>query len=359
MKVGILGLPSSGKTTLFNLLTGMSADTTPFGAGKREVNLGSVKVPDHRIEKLTKLYEPKKITYTEISFVDLAGLPKPEDRKSGGVDELIPHLREADALAIVLRDFQSDQTPPPLGKVSPLAELEAVRADLIVADLGIAEKKLDRLEREKKSGDKEKVVEYEIFSKLIACLEEERFLSELEFKPNELKRISGYGFLTLKGMMLLQNCGEDDGTSTSSELAAHAEKLNAPLVAMNSLLEQEVAELPEEERAEFCESLGIEGSARDRFIRAAYESLNLISFFTAGPKEVRAWTVTRGSNAQRAAGKIHTDMERGFIRAEVIPHDVLIELGSEKAVKDQGKMRLEGRDYIVQDGDVIVVRFSA
>lgn len=359
MKVGILGLPSSGKTTLFNLLTGMSADTTPFGAGKREVNLGSVKVPDVRIEKLAQLYEPKKVTYTEISFVDLAGLPKPEDRKSGGVDDLIPHLRDADALAIVLRGFHSEQTPPPLGKVSPVAELDAVRADLIVADLGIAEKKLDRLEREKKSGDKEKVAEYEVFRKLQACLEEERFLSDLDLEPNEEKRISGYGFLTLKGFLLLQNCGDDGGAAASPELEAQAKILGAPLVAMNTLLEQEVAELPEEERSEFCESLGIEGGARDRFIRAAYESLKLISFFTAGPKEVRAWTVTQGSNAQRAAGKIHTDLERGFIRAEVIPNEVLIELGSEKAVKDQGKMRLEGRDYIVQDGDVIVVRFSA
>jgi len=359
MKVGILGLPGSGKTTLFNLLTGLSADTTPFGATRREANLGSVKVPDERIERLVALYDPKKTTYTEISFVDLAGLPKAEERSGGGIDELIPHLRDADALAIVLRDFESSVAPPPLGKVDPVAELEAVRADLILADMSTAEKRLDRLAREKKSGDPEKVKEHALFERIRAALEVERFLSELDIEPAELRLISGYGFLTLKGLLLLQNRGEEAGAEPSAVLTAEAEKIGAPLVAMNTLLEQEVTELPEEERAEFCESLGIEGGARDRFIRGAYEALKLISFFTAGPKEVRAWTVTKGSNAPTAAGKIHSDMERGFIRMEVIPWDVLVELGSEKAVKEQGKMRLEGKEYIVEDGEVVVVRFSA
>ncbi len=358
MKVGILGLPGSGKTTLFNLLTGLSADTTPFGASRREANLGSVKVPDERIDRLVELYAPKKTTYTEISFVDLAGLPKAEERSSG-IDDLIPHLRDADALAIVLRDFESALPPPPLGKVDPAAELDAVRADLILADMGTAEKRLDRLAREKKSGDAEKVREFALFERLHACLEEERFLRKLALEPPEMRLISGYGFLTLKGFLLLQNRGEEGGDEPSVALAGAAKKMNAPLVSMNTLLEKEVIELPEEERAEFCESLGIAGGGRDRFIRGAYKALKLISFFTAGPKEVRAWTVTKGSNAPTAAGKIHSDMERGFIRMEVIPWDVLVELGSEKAVKEQGKMGLEGKEYIVKDGEVVVVRFSA
>lgn len=356
MKVGLMGLPGSGKTTLFNLLTGQTADTTPFASGKKEINLGSVKVPDARVDRLIELYEPKKITHTEISFVDLAGLPGTDDRK--GIDDMIPHLRDADALALVVRDFENDAVPTALGKVSPVAELASVKADLIFADLNTAEKRLERLEREKRSGDKDKIREYEIFAQAKEMLENEQFLSEMKLEPHDEKLIVGYGLLTRKRYVVLHNFGEGAG-EVPADLAKEAESMGAPLVSMNTLLEHEVMELPEEERAEYCESLGIAGDARDKFVRAAYDALNLISFFTAGPKEVRAWTVERGATAQRAAGKIHSDMERGFIRAEVIPFDVMSELETEKAVKEAGRMRLEGRTYIVNDGDVLVIRFSA
>ncbi len=358
MKVGILGLPGTGKTTLFNLLTGQSVDTTPFSSGKKAANLGSVKVPDERIDRLVELYEPGKITLTEIQFVDLAGLPRADEGGREGIDELIPFLRDADALAVVLRDFESDQVPAAKGKVDGALELADVRADLILADLGITENRLDRLAKEKRSGDKEKIREYELFERIRDCLEEEKMLYDVELTADEEKLIIGYGLLTRKRFILLRNFGEGADAAIPPSLAGQAEAMNAPIVSMNVLLEQEVMELPVEERAEFCETLGIEGGARDRFIRAAYEALDLISFFTAGPKEVRSWTVERGASARRAAGKIHTDMERGFIRAEVIPFETLSELGSEKAVKEKGKMRLEGKGYIVADGDVMVIRFS-
>lgn len=351
-----MGLPSSGKTTLFNLLTGQTADTTPFASGKKEINLGSVMVPDVRIDRLIELNQPKKITHTEISFVDLAGLPNTDDRK--GIDDMIPHLRDADALTLVVRDFENASAPAALGKVNCVSELNSVKSDLIFADLNTAEKRLERLEREKRGGDKDKIREYEIFEKAKEMLENEQFLSEMKLEPHDEKLIVGYGLLTKKRYVVMHNFGEGSG-EIPEELAKEAASMGAPLVSMNTLLEHEVMEIPEEERAEYCESLGIAGDARDKFVRAAYDALNLISFFTAGPKEVRAWTVERGATAQRAAGKIHSDMERGFIRAEVIPFDVMSELETEKAVKEAGKMSLEGRSYIVNDGDVLVIRFSA
>lgn len=357
MKVGILGLPSSGKTTLFNLLTGSGADTTPFGSGKREANLGVVKVPDERLERLRVLFDSKKITYAEISFVDLAGVPG-DDRSAERAEDLLPHLRDADALALVLRDFESPHVPLPEGWSGPLADLDEIRSDLIISDLATVEKKLGHLEKEKKSGDKAKVREYELFVRARECLEGEHRLARLELTEEEQKQLSGYGFLTLKGLILLRNIGEDRSPAAPDPLAARAKQMHVPLVSLNALLEHEVRSLPEEDRETYYEEYGIEGHGRSRFIRGAYEALDLITFFSAAPNEARAWPIRRGLNARRAAGKIHTDLERGFIRAEVIDHETLVALGGEKQAKEKGKMRLEGKDYIVQDGDVLLVRFS-
>ncbi len=357
MKVGILGLPTSGKTTLFNLLTGSDADTTPFSSGKREANLGVVKVPDERLDRLAALYSSKKITPAEISFVDLAGMPG-GSRAAERAEDLLPYLRDADALALVLRDFESTQAPAPGGRIDPTRDLEEIRSDLIIADLASVEKKLGHLERDKKSGDTAKVREYELFLRAKECLDAEKRLAALELEPDEKKCLSGYGFLTLKGLILLHNISEGRPSEPSPELVAKAEQMRASLVTVNALVEHEVRQMPEEERETFYEMYGIAGHGRSRFIHGAYEALDLITFFSAAPNEARAWPIRRGISARRAAGKIHTDMERGFIRSEVIPLDLLIELGGEKEAKEKGKMRLEGKNYIVQDGDVMLIRFA-
>ena len=359
MKAGILGLPTSGKTTLFNLLTGSEADTTPFSSGKREANLGIVKVPDERLDKLAVLCGSKKITHAEISFVDLAGLPGAGgDRAAERAEDMLPYLRDADALALVLRDFESTRAPAPDGRIDPVGDLEEIRSDLIITDLTSVEKKLGHLEREKKSGDPAKVREYELFLRAKECLDSERRLATLDLERDEKKTLSGYGFLTLKGLILLRNISEDRSIEPPPELVAKAEQMRAPLVTVNALVEHEVRQMPEEDRETFYEMYGIEGHGRSRFIRGAYEALDLITFFSAAPNEARAWPIRRGINARRAAGKIHTDMERGFIRSEVIPHEILVELGGEKEAKEKGKMRLEGKEYIVQDGDVMLIRFA-
>ena len=355
MKVGILGLPSSGKTTLFNLLTSSRADTTPYSSGKGEVHLGAVQVADERLDQLARVYGSKKITHAEISFVDLAGMPGAEARRA---DDLIPHLRDADALALVLRDFESETAPAPGGRVDPAADLDEIYSDLILSDLGVAERKLDHLEREKKGKDPTKIREYELITRVKEALESEKRLASLSFDEEEEKHLSGYGFLTLKGVIPLRNIGEGGSPDPSPQLAKKAAALGAPLLSINALLECEVRELPEEERPSFYETFGIEGKARTRFIRAAYEALDLITFFTAAPNEARAWAIPRGIPAARAAGKVHSDMERGFIRAEVIPYPTLVELGGERQAKEKGKMRLEGKEYIVADGDVLLIRFS-
>jgi len=358
MKVGILGLPTCGKSTLFNLLTGSRVETTTFSGGKRGANLGTVKVPDERLYRLTAMHHSKKTTPAEIVFVDLAGIPGAPDRTGERAEDLLPHLRDADALALVLRDFDSEQAPAPGGRVDPAADLEEIRTDLIISDLAIVERKLPFLEKEKRSGERAKTREWELLSRAKECLEGERRLASLGLEPEDLRLLGGYGFLTLKGLVVCRNFGENRGVEPPAPLAARAEQLGAALVSINALLEEEVRELPEEEREEFYRTYGLEGHGRSRFIQAAYRSLDLITFFTTGETESHAWPISRGTTAVRAAGKIHTDLERGFIRAEVIPIDVLFELGGEKQAREKGKMRLEGKEYVVQDGDVILVRFA-
>lgn len=359
MKTGILGLPSSGKTTLFNLLTGSTADTSPFSRGRLEVNLGEVKVPDRRLDALAAIFQPKKTTYAEISFVDLAGLPGGANRANERAENLIPYLRDADALVLVLRDFESPHAPSPDNRaIDPLTDLDEIRSDLIVADLSIVERKLERLAKEKKSGDPAKTREYELFTRARECLEADKRISSLELSREEAKAFSNYGFLTLKGIILLRNYGEGKSAEAPAALVERAARMGAPLTSMNALLETEVLDFPEEERTTFYEEYGITGDARECFIHAAYESLDLISFFTGGEKDCHAWTIRRGTGAAWAAGKIHSDIERGFIRAEVIPGDVFIDLGSEKAAREKGVMKLEGKEYVVKDGDLILFRFS-
>jgi hypothetical protein len=349
MKIGMVGFPGSGKTTIFNALTGAHAQTGVPG-GKARENLGTIKVPDPRIDKLSALHASKKNVYAEIAFVDVVGRAEPGAK--GALDaHTLAAMRECEVLALVLRAFAN----PALAEApDPLRDLANFRAELILSDLGPLENRQERMKKEH-GKDTEKT----LVARCIAHLEAEQPLITLDFSTEEQRTLAGFGLLTLKPMLCLLNQEEGDvakGIPDAVGQAAHSAGLD--LIGISGKIEMDIADLPPQEQPEFLAALGIAASARDRFIREAYAKLDLISFLTTGPDESRAWTIKRGSTAQRAAGRIHSDIERGFIRAEVISYSELVALGSEKKAREAGKLRLEGKDYIVQDGDVIEFRFN-
>jgi len=352
MKVGIVGFPGSGKTTIFNALTGMRAQTG--AGGKARENLGVIKVPDPRIDKLAELHQSKKRVYAEISFVDVAARPDaaPAHGAKGGLDaQVLAAMRECDALVLVVRAFAN---PLLAEQPQPARDMAAFSVEMLLSDLGPLENRRERLKKE--SGkDKEKA----LIAKCLAHLEAERPLGTLALSAEERQVLAGFGLLTLKPLLGLLNQEEADFShGIPPEAAAAAKGLGLDLMAISGKIEMDIAALPPEEQGDFLKDLGLESSARDRFIRAVYAKLDLISFLTTGPDESRAWTVARGTTAQRAAGRIHSDIERGFIRAEVVSYEELAALGSEKKARDAGRLRLEGKEYVVQDGDVIEFRFN-
>jgi GTP-binding protein YchF len=354
MKVGIVGFAGSGKTTVFNALTGLAAETG-FG-GRERANVGVIKVPDQRVDKLAEIYSPKKKTYAEISFVDVAGPEQHEggsaERSETGLDpKLVQHMREVDALVHVVRAFES----PYLARTGdPAGDIRAFEDELILTDLVQVENRIARLKKER---DSER--ERELFDRLKAELEAEKPFRDIEIATEEQASIAGFRFLSLKPLLLLINAAEDQvAAGPSPAVLSLAEQKKLTCIHMSGKSEMEIAELEPEEQREFLRDLGIEEPARDRFIRAAYGLLDLISFLTAGEDECRAWPIKRGTIAQKAAGKIHSDIERGFIRAEVARFEDLGALRTIAACREQGKLRLEGKDYIVQDGDVINFRFN-
>lgn len=351
MKVGLVGFAGSGKTTVFNALTGLSAEV---GYGARErTNVGVIKVPDHRVDELTEIFKPKKKTYAEVSFVDVAG-PEAEktDRSNAGLDpKLVQHMRDVDALVHVVRSFES----PLLSQaVDPLRDIRSFEDELMLTDLVQIENRLARLKKEKDSGR-----ERELLGRLKAALEGEIPLRDVDLAQEEHATITGFRFLSVKPLLLLLNVAEDRPSSeTDPSVADVASSKRLDVIVMCGKAEMEIAELAPEEQRDFLTDLGIAEPARDRFIRAAYRLLDLISFMTVGEDECRAWPIKRGTTALKAAGRIHSDIERGFIRAEVVIFEDLAACGSLAACRDQGKLRLEGKDYIVQDGDVMHVRFN-
>jgi ribosome-binding ATPase len=351
MKVGIVGFPGSGKTTIFNALTGMSAQTGVPAKGKE--NLGVIKVPDPRIDKLAELHASKKRVYAEISFVDVAARPDAGTKESkGGLDaQVLAAMRECDALVLVVRAFAN----PMLAEAAdPARDLGGFMAELLLSDLAPLENRKDRLKKEA-GKDKEKA----LIEKCMAHLEAEQSLSTLPLSVEESRVLAGFGLLTLKPLLGLLNQEEAEFSQGIPAAVDQAAKgLGLDLMGISGKIEMDIAALPPEEQGDFLKELGLESSARDRFIRRVYAKLDLISFLTTGPDESRAWTITRGMSAQRAAGRIHSDIERGFIRAEVIACEELIALGSEKKARDAGKLRLEGKEYVVKDGDVIEFRFN-
>ena len=347
MKVGLVGFARSGKTTIFNALTGMSAEVGSFET-KRDAVIAVVKVPDARVDALAEIVEPDRKKYAEVTFLDF---PPSEERKAALDTRSLTQMREVEALTQVVRAFDDPMATVP---ADPLRDLRGFESELILADMGVIEKRLERLRKEK---GKER--EKELLEKCQAVLEEEQPLRNEVFLPEEEILLSGFAFLSQKPLLVVYNREEGDmQAALPDNVSAYIGEQGLTAVPICGKVEMEIAELEEEERGLFLADLGVEESARDRFIQYAYSMLNLMSFFTAGPMEARAWTIERGMPAVKAAAKIHSDIERGFIRAEVIAYDAYIEHSGEAGCREAGKMRLEGKDYTMQDGDVVHFRFK-
>jgi len=344
MKVGLIGLRGAGKTTLFNVLTGLKADVGHGAGGKGEVHLGVIKVPDPRVDRLALIFKPKKTTYAEIRFTDFPASETSERSRGGG--ELLSQMRDVDAIALVLRDFGPDP--------APFKELSSLLAEMILADLEVVENRLTRLKKEKARPQ-----ESELLERCHKALENEESLRNLSFSAEEENLLAGFGFLSRKPVLALFNASDEQaGKPLLPRYQKELERYKIEGLLLAGKVEMEICQLDEADRQSFLQEMGIEESSRDRFIRASYHLLNLISFFTTGEDEVKAWTIERGTPARKAAGKIHSDMEQGFIRAEVVAYEDFITLGSEAKCREAGKLRLEGKDYVVQDGDIIHFRFN-
>ena len=345
MKVGLVGFAGSGKTTVFNTLTGLHV---PVGYGG-EVRLGRVWVPDQRIDALSDIYSPKKTTYAEISFCDVPGEHGAE--KKGLSPGSLHQIRDQEALCLVLRDFDN---PALEGDPDPITDLDTFHTECLFADLEIVERRLERARKERADA-----AEIAAFERMTRALEEERPLRSVPAEELNRQFLRGYGLLTEKPLLAALNRAEETAAEPLPEdIAARLADLDAAGLVLSASVESEIAGLDPEDQALFLEDLGLSESARSRFIRAAYGLLDLISFFTVSAEEVRAWTIKRGMVARAAAGVIHSDLERGFIRAEVIPYATFMEYGSEQAVKDAGLLQIEGKDYVLSDGDLMYVRFN-
>ncbi|HKR29792.1 MAG TPA: redox-regulated ATPase YchF [Terriglobales bacterium] len=360
MKTGIIGLPQVGKTSLFKILT--KAQVEERGHNPREAHIGIAKVPDERLDKLSALYSPKKLVHATVEYSDVAAIGQEALKESAYAN----NLRTVDALIHVLRAFDEPSIPH-VGEIDPLRDARNVDFDLVVNDLGQIEKRMERLEKDlKKMKSPELEREFDLLKRAKTHLESERPLREMEMSPEDRKRIRGFMFLSQKPILYVLNVNERstlgsdlEQASAKYKLTEYASRPNAGVTAICGKVEAELADMGDEESAEFLASYGLTESGLVRLIRKSYELLGLISFFTVGEDECRAWTIERGSRAQAAAGAIHSDLEKHFIRAETIHWDQLLEAGSEANARSRGTLRLEGKDYIVRDGDVMHIRHSA
>jgi GTP-binding protein YchF len=380
LTVGIIGLPQSGKTTLFNALTRAGAQISGYPTSTVQANRAVVEVPDERLTKLAAIFNPRKVVPTTVEFVDVAGLGQAtEGQKREGLSaEFLGHIRNADALAVVVRCFNNPAAPHPAGSVDATRDLNDLMAELSLTDLATVEKRVETSARKAKSGDKKIAEEVEFLKRLRDHMSDGHPTSQFDYSSIEEAIVRELFLLTMKPRLYVVNVSEDvlsdagalltattPASETTGELACvaairdRAKADAAEVVAVSAKLEAELGELPAEDAAEYLAALGLPTLGADRVIQAGYSALNLISFLTAGEDEVRAWTVTRGSKAPTAAGKIHSDFERGFIRAEVVHYDDLIaDNGSMKIAREHGHIRLEGKEYVVRDGDIIEFRFN-
>ena len=385
LTIGIIGLPQSGKTSLFNALTKAGAPLSGYATSTVQANIAVVQVPDARLQPLADIFQPKKVTPTTVEFVDVAGMGQNTQgakEKQGLSAEFLGHIRNADALAIVLRTFANSNIPHIYENIDPNRDLDSLNAELALTDLSTVDKRIERTTKAAKSGDKKYQQELEVLRLLQSALNDLRPISSLELLAQDRAVLSELFLLTLKPRMYVLNVSEDvlgaantllEGIASGEEVdtgtledelksiatvGKRARDERAEVVAVSARLEAELAELPEEDAHEYLEALGLPQLGTDRVIQVGYRLLNLITFLTAGEDEVRAWTVTKGAKAPEAAGKIHSDIERGFIRAEVTRYDDFMACGSFAAATKKGLLRLEGKDYVIQDGDIAHFRFN-
>ena len=363
MKLGIVGLPNVGKSTLFNALTGAGAESANYPFCTIDPNVGVVPVPDGRLDFLADLYHPEKYTPAVVEFVDIAGLVRGAAEGEGLGNKFLSHIREVDAILHVVRCFADDNIIHVEGSVDPARDVETINMELILSDMEVLGRRVDRTKKAMK-GDRAMAAELAVLERVLAALEAGQTARSVELSEEEAALFADTPLLTMKPVIYVANVGEDDaghepvGNPLYDKLKALAESEHAAVLPVCAQIEAELAELSREEKQTFLADLGIAESGPDRLIKASYALLGLISFLTAGPKEVRAWTIVKGTKAPGAAGKIHSDFERGFIRAEVVAFDDLRRLGSMTAVKEAGLLRSEGKDYVMQDGDVVVFRFN-
>jgi GTP-binding protein YchF len=351
MKLGIIGLPQSGKTTIFNAITRGDAPTTA-SAGRFEVHTAVVDVPDERVTKLSEMFNPKKTIYAKVTYADIAGL-EAGSAKSGISGQLLNQLAQMDGFILVVRAFESDLVMHPSGSVDPKRDVESMLSELLLNDLITVERKVEKLADEKKKGGTDKVLNERqtvLFTRLLETLNNNTPLRELEYTLEEQKELSSFGLLSRKPILVVFNLGEGQSAPQMG--------LDVPSVSLMGKLEMEIAQLPPDDAAMFMDEYGIKELSLNKMIKLSYDLLQVQSFFTVGEDEVRAWETKIGATAQESAGEIHTDLMRGFVRAEVVAYEDLISLGSMNEAKSKGKFRLEGKEYIVKDGDIVHIRSS-
>ena len=363
LKAGIVGLPNVGKSTLFNAITKKNILAANYPFATIEPNVGVVTVPDYRLDKLTEMYNPKKTVPTTFEFTDIAGLVKGASKGEGLGNKFLSHIREVDAIVEVVRCFEDGEITHVEGQIDPIRDIEIINTELILADLEIVENRISKIEKKAETTkDKAAVLELTALRKSKEALEQGSALRNVEYTEDELICISGFNFITLKKIIYAANVNDEDAIAGSNkyteQVQEYADKEGSKVIVMCAKLESELSDYEDEERKDFMEDLGLNASGLDQLIKATYDLLGLKTFFTSGEDECRAWTFKNGMKAPECAGIIHTDFQKGFIKAEIMSYEDLATLGSEKAVQEAGKLRLEGKEYIMKDGDICYFRFN-